>query len=113
MRDLDSLYEAVHDAHIIIHAAALKQVPACEYFPEEAALTNITGAINLVKAIKRFGRHVEAVVGISTDKACKPVNVMGMTKSVHKRAWYVRNICFTIFSRTQGLKNHIDCVVQT
>ncbi len=85
VRDLNSLFEAVSDSHIIIHAAALKQVPACEYFPEQAAMTNIDGAVNLLQAVKRFGHNVEAVVGISTDKACKPVNVMGMTKSVQER----------------------------
>lgn len=85
VRDLNSLYEAVSDAHVVIHAAALKQVPSCEYFPEEAALTNVMGAVNLVRAVKRFGKNVEVVVGISTDKACKPVNVMGMTKSIQER----------------------------
>ena len=67
------------------HAAALKQVPSCEYFPFEAVLTNIYGAYNLARSIKENNFRVEKVVGISTDKACKPINVMGMTKALQER----------------------------
>jgi len=76
----------------VVHAAALKQVPTCEYFPMEAVRTNVLGADALVRAVRTSGRHVEAVVGISTDKACKPVNVMGMTKALMERVLVEANI---------------------
>ena len=85
VRDYPALTAALRDADIVFHAAALKQVPSCEYFPYEAVLTNITGAANLVRAIRENDLPVEKVVGISTDKACKPINVMGMTKALQER----------------------------
>lgn len=85
VRDASALAAAVRDSDIIFHAAALKQVPSCEYFPYEAVQTNVLGAINLVKEIKKSGRGVRKVIGISTDKACKPINVMGMTKALQER----------------------------
>jgi len=60
-------------------------VPSCEYFPFEAVLTNIHGAQNIVRCIRENDLQVETVVGISTDKACKPINVMGMTKALQER----------------------------
>jgi UDP-glucose 4-epimerase len=77
---------------IVVNAAALKQVPTCEYFPYEAVRTNITGAENLVRAIREHQFPVETVVGVSTDKACKPVNVMGMTKSIQERILITGNL---------------------
>ena len=85
MRDYSSVLQAVREAEVVIHAAALKQVPTCEYFPFQAVQTNILGAQNLVRAIRENNTPVETVVGISTDKACKPINVMGMTKAVMER----------------------------
>jgi FlaA1/EpsC-like NDP-sugar epimerase len=85
VRDYSALLAAVRDADIVFHAAALKQVPSCEYFPFEAVLTNIHGAENLVRCIRENDLDVEKVVGISTDKACKPINVMGMTKAIQER----------------------------
>jgi len=85
VRDYSALLAAMREADIVFHAAALKQVPSCEYFPFEAVLTNIIGAENVVKAIKENNLPVEKVVGISTDKACKPINVMGMTKALQER----------------------------
>jgi UDP-glucose 4-epimerase len=85
MRDYESVRQAVHDAEVVIHAAALKQVPTCEYFPSQAVKTNILGAMNLVNAIAERDTPVRTVVGISTDKACKPINVMGMTKAMMER----------------------------
>src|SRR5438445_8465068 len=85
VRDYSSLLTAMRDADIVFNAAALKQVPSCEYFPFEAVLTNIHGAENIVKCIRENNLNVEAVVGISTDKACKPINVMGMTKALQER----------------------------
>lgn len=85
VRDYSSLLAAMREADVVFHAAALKQVPSCEYFPFEAVLTNIYGAENVVRAIRENNLPVEKVVGISTDKACKPINVMGMTKALQER----------------------------
>lgn len=85
VRDYSSLLSAMRNADVVFHAAALKQVPSCEYFPYEAVLTNVIGAENVVKAIRENNLRVEKVVGISTDKACKPINVMGMTKALQER----------------------------
>ncbi|HYN08266.1 MAG TPA: polysaccharide biosynthesis protein [Vicinamibacterales bacterium] len=85
----------VRDSDIVFNAAALKQVPVCEYFPEQALLTNCMGAVNLVRAIGEFGLPVETVVGISTDKACKPVNVMGMSKAIAERIFAAANVLNT------------------
>jgi UDP-glucose 4-epimerase len=85
VRDYASVSAALHGADIVFNAAALKQVPTCEYFPYEAVQTNIVGAENIVRAIRDLKLPVETVVGISTDKAVKPVNVMGMTKSIQER----------------------------
>jgi FlaA1/EpsC-like NDP-sugar epimerase len=82
----------VRGADIVVNAAALKQVPTCEYFPEQAILTNCMGAANIVRAIRENGYPVKTVIGISTDKACKPVNVMGMTKSLQERIFVSANI---------------------
>lgn len=84
MRDYAAVAHAACDVDVVIHAAALKQVPTCEYFPFEAVQTNIVGAENLIRAV-RHESDVSTVVGISTDKACKPINVMGMTKAVMER----------------------------
>jgi FlaA1/EpsC-like NDP-sugar epimerase len=85
VRDYSALLAAMRDVDVVFHAAALKQVPSCEYFPFEAVLTNIFGAQNVVKAVRENNLPVEKVVGISTDKACKPINVMGMTKALQER----------------------------
>ncbi len=83
--DFSSLSAALHDADVVFHAAALKQVPTCEYAPFEAVKTNVLGAENLVRAIREQRLAVQTVIGITTDKACKPVNVMGMTKALQER----------------------------
>lgn len=85
VRDYRALLSALRDSDIVFHAAALKQVPSCEYFPFEAVLTNIHGAQNIVRGVGENRLPVEKVVGISTDKACKPINVMGMTKALQER----------------------------
>jgi FlaA1/EpsC-like NDP-sugar epimerase len=85
VRDYPALCAAMRETDVVFHAAALKQVPSCEYFPFEAIQTNIHGAQNLVRAIKENKLPIEKVVGISTDKACKPINVMGMTKALQER----------------------------
>src|ERR1043166_5456870 len=85
VRDYSALVAAMRNADIVFNAAALKQVPSCEYFPFEAVLTNIYGAANIVRAVRENDLRVEKVIGISTDKACKPINVMGMTKALQER----------------------------
>lgn len=92
VRDYASVCSALRDVDIVINAAALKQVPACEYFPYQAVLTNCIGAENIVRAITENNLNVETVVGISTDKAAKPVNVMGMTKAIQERIFTTANI---------------------
>ncbi len=92
VRDFHSVAQALTSADIVFNAAALKQVPACEYFPFEAVKTNIDGAENIVRAIIELKLQVESVVAISTDKACKPTNVMGMTKAIQERIFLAANI---------------------
>lgn len=92
VRTYADVSSAVKDTDIVINAAALKQVPTCEYFPVQAVMTNCLGAYNIVRAIEEHKYPVETVVGISTDKACKPVNVMGMTKAIQERVFIAANI---------------------
>ena len=92
MRDFHSLAAVLRDADVVFNAAALKQVPTCEYFPYQAVSTNIGGPENIVRAIQEHHLPIETVVGISTDKACKPVNVMGMTKAIQERIFIQANM---------------------
>lgn len=78
VRDKDRLLMALHDVDFVIHAAALKQVPAMEYNPAEAVKTNTLGAMNIIDAA--IERGVNKVVALSTDKACNPINLYGATK---------------------------------
>jgi FlaA1/EpsC-like NDP-sugar epimerase len=90
VRDYADVCSALKDSDIVINAAALKQVPICEYFPEQAVLTNCIGAMNIVRALRENSYPVETVVGVSTDKAAKPVNVMGMTKAIQERVFTIK-----------------------
>jgi UDP-glucose 4-epimerase len=83
IRDKKRLREVMEGVNIVYQAAALKQVPSCEYCPEEAIKTNILGVMNLIECA--LDAKVEKVVAISTDKAVKPVNVMGMTKAIQEK----------------------------
>lgn len=78
VRDKERLYRAFEGVDVVIHAAALKQVPACEYNPFEAVKTNIMGAQNIIDAC--IDKGVKRVVALSTDKACAPINLYGATK---------------------------------
>ena len=92
VRDFHSVSSCLRNADVIFNAAALKQVPTCEYFPFEAVQTNIGGPQNIVRVIREHNLPVELVMGISTDKACKPVNVMGMTKAIQERVFIRANL---------------------
>lgn len=83
VRDLQSCKIAMHGVDYIFHAAALKQVPSCEFFPMEAVKTNVIGTDNVLTAAIEEG--VEAVICLSTDKAAYPINAMGITKAVEEK----------------------------
>jgi FlaA1/EpsC-like NDP-sugar epimerase len=85
VRDYSAVSAALRDTDIVFNAAALKQVPTCEYCPQEAIMTNLAGPENIIRAIRDLRLPIETVVGISTDKAVKPINVMGMTKALQER----------------------------
>lgn len=92
VRDINSVASALRGIDIVVNASAMKQVPTCEYFPYEAVRTNIEGAENIVCAIQKHNLKVETVIGVSTDKACKPVNAMGMTKAIQERVFIQGNM---------------------
>ena len=89
VRDKDRLYRAFKGVDFVVHAAALKQVPACEYNPNEAIKTNIHGAMNIIEAALDCG--VSKVVALSTDKAVNPVNLYGGTKLVSDKLFIAAN----------------------
>lgn len=89
VRDKDRLYRAFNGVDYVIHAAALKQVPACEYNPFEAIKTNIHGAQNVIDAA--LDRNVKKVVALSTDKAVNPINLYGGTKLVSDKLFVAAN----------------------
>ena len=101
VRDKERLYRAFEGVDYVVHAAALKQVPACEYNPMEAVKTNINGAMNIVDAALDCG--VKRVVALSTDKAVNPINLYGGTKLVSDKLFIAANaysgakdVCFSI-----------------
>ncbi len=83
VRDASRVTHIMQGIDLVFHAAALKQVPNCEFFPMEAVLTNVIGAHNVISAASHHG--VERVVILSTDKAVYPINAMGMTKALMER----------------------------
>ena len=90
VRDKDRLHRAFEGVDIVIHAAALKQVPACEYNPFEAIKTNIIGAQNVIDCA--IDRDVKKVVALSTDKACSPINLYGATKLCSDKLFIASNV---------------------
>lgn len=83
VRDADSLAPAMRNSDFVFHAAALKQVPSCEFFPQQAVLTNVVGSDNVIKEAQKAG--VRSLVCLSTDKAVYPVNAMGMSKALMEK----------------------------
>lgn len=83
IRDYDSIYQACKGVDYIFHAAALKQVPSCEFYPLEALRTNVLGSENLMNAA--IARNVSRVVMLSTDKAVYPINAMGISKAMAEK----------------------------
>ena len=102
IRDYNSIYDACNEINYIFHAAALKQVPSCEFYPIEAVKTNIIGTENLLKAA--ITKRVEKVVLLSTDKAVYPINAMGISKSMMEKlmlAKSMQGITKTVFCATR------------
>jgi len=89
VRDSNSLEPAVKGVDYIFHAAALKQVPSCEFFPMEAVKTNVFGTDNLLSAAEKY--EVKKVVVLSTDKAAYPINAMGMSKAIMEKVTIARS----------------------
>jgi UDP-glucose 4-epimerase len=83
VRDYDSVADALRNVDFVFHAAALKQVPSCEFFPQQAVKTNVQGSHNVISAAAAAG--VRSVVCLSTDKAVYPVNAMGMSKALMEK----------------------------
>lgn len=102
VRDRERLYRAMNEADIVVHAAALKQVPTCEYNPIEAVRTNIDGAANVIDAA--IDNEVERVINIGTDKAVQPINLYGATKLVAEKLFIQGN------AYTGGRKTTFSCV---
>lgn len=84
VRDYDSVAESFVGADFAFHAAALKQVPSCEFFPEQAVMTNVEGSRNVIRAAHAAG--LRSLVCLSTDKAVYPINAMGMTKALMEKS---------------------------
>lgn len=102
VRDRDRLYRAASGVDIIVHAAALKHVPACEYNPIEAVRTNVEGSVNVIDAA--IDNSVEKIMAISTDKAVHPVNLYGATKMVAEKLFTQGN------AYTGGKKIRFSCI---
>ncbi len=102
VRDLDRLRRAMHGVDIVVHAAALKQVPACEYNPMEAIKTNILGGSNVIEAALDMG--VKKVLALSTDKAVNPINLYGTTKLAAEKLFVQSN------SYAGGTATRFSCV---
>lgn len=102
VRDRERVYRAMNGVDVVVHAAALKQVPTCEYNPMEAVKTNINGAANVIDAAIDNG--VERVLALSTDKAAHPVNLYGATKLAAEKLFVQSNVY------TGGRKTRFSCV---
>ncbi len=111
VRDLNSIKKATEDVDYIFHAAALKQVPSCEFYPMEAVRTNIIGTRNVIDACKY--NKIKKAIFLSTDKAVYPVNAMGMTKALMEKVVlsYSKdsnvNFCITRYGNVMGSRGSV------
>ena len=103
VRNFDSINSAMHGVDYVFHAAALKQVPSCEFYPMEAVRTNILGAENMLEAAYR--NNVSKVVVLSTDKAVYPINAMGLSKAMMEKLMVAK-------SRLLDSKNMVFCATR-
>ena len=102
VRDRESVRNALEGIDFVFHAAALKQVPSCEFFPDQAIKTNVNGSENVINEAARNG--VTSVVCLSTDKAVNPINVMGMTKALMEKT------VFAFARNNVNSKTNLSCV---
>ena len=113
VRDINSVNQVVKNVDYIFHAAALKQVPSCEFFPIEAVKTNILGTENVLSAAESYG--VNKVVILSTDKAAYPINAMGMSKALMEKVMIAKSRILndnkSIFCGTRygALDTYVSC----
>lgn len=112
IRDLDSVNFAMQGVDYVFHAAALKQVPSCEFFPLEAVKTNIIGADNVMSSA--IENNVRKVICLSTDKAAYPINTMGMTKAIMEKLAVAKSrnskntiICATRYGNVMGSRGSV------
>ena len=113
VRDINSLRNAIHGVDFIFHAAALKQVPSCEFHPIEAVKTNILGTENVLNAA--IDSEVKKVVCLSTDKAVYPINAMGLSKSLMEKVLIAKSreggdktiICGTRYGNVMGSRGSV------
>lgn len=100
VRDIDSVNKAMQGIDLVFHAAALKQVPSCEFFPMQAVMTNILGSNNVIESA--IAHNVEHIICLSTDKAVYPINAMGTTKAMMEKV--------AIAAARQSSKTIVSCV---
>jgi UDP-glucose 4-epimerase len=114
VRDLGSVKNAMHGVNYVFHAAALKQVPSCEFFPLEAVKTNVLGTDNVLTAAIEYG--VRKVICLSTDKAAYPINAMGISKAMMEKVFVAKSrvvdpqrtlICGTRYGNVMGSRGSV------
>lgn len=114
VRDYNSIVSAFRGVDYVFHAAALKQVPSCEFYPMEAVKTNIQGSDNVISACVE--NHVQKAIFLSTDKAAYPINAMGMTKAVMEKDVIARSrqmlpgdpiLCLTRYGNVMGSRGSV------
>lgn len=114
VRDSDSINKALNNVDYVFHAAALKQVPSCEFYPIEAVKTNILGTENVLNAA--IANNVKKVIVLSTDKAVYPINAMGMTKAMSEKVMVARSrniengntlLCATRYGNVMGSRGSV------
>ncbi len=114
VRDLASVKNAMHGVDYVFHAAALKQVPSCEFFPLEAVKTNVLGTDNVLTAAIEYG--VKKVICLSTDKAAYPINAMGISKAMMEKVFVAKSktvdpektlICGTRYGNVMGSRGSV------